>query len=112
MPAPAVPGSWAAEAFDNAAGQPTAEDVFNTPINYLSFIANVNVSQSKCWFQAAINGRAVAKGAVAQATAIREREAATVASESASLKSNIDALARAVAALEEGASSRRAQRRP
>merc|ERR1719421_797130 len=47
--------------------------------------------------------RAAAKAAIAEATAIREKEAATFASESGDLKTNIAAVKKAVGALEAGA---------
>jgi len=46
--------------------------------------------------------RDAAKAAMAEATAIREKEAAAFAQESSEDKSNIDAMARAIAALEKG----------
>jgi len=48
--------------------------------------------------------RAAAKTAMSEATAIREKEAATFAKESAELKTNIAAITKAVGALEKGAS--------
>jgi len=39
-----------AESIYNAAGQPTVDDVLNTAVNHISFIANVNVNQSTNWW--------------------------------------------------------------
>jgi len=44
-----------AENIYNSAGQPTVEDVLNTPMNQLSFIANVNVNQSTNWWAPGAN---------------------------------------------------------
>jgi len=47
-----------AEDIYNAAGQPTVEDVLNTAVNQLSFIANVNVNQSTNWWAPGANNTA------------------------------------------------------
>jgi len=44
-----------AESIYNAAGAPTADDLLNTAINHISFIANVNVNQSTGWWQPGVN---------------------------------------------------------
>jgi len=44
-----------AENIYNSVGQPTVEDVLNTPMNQLSFIANVNVNQSTNWWAPGAN---------------------------------------------------------
>ena len=44
-----------AEAIYNAAGAPTAEDLLNTAVNHIAFIANVNVNQSTDWWKPGVN---------------------------------------------------------
>jgi hypothetical protein len=44
-----------AESIYNGAGAPTVDDLLNTPMNQLSFIANVNVNQSTNWWAPGAN---------------------------------------------------------
>merc|ERR1719456_2027689 len=44
-----------AESIYNAAGAPTVEDLLNTAVNQISFIANVNVNQSTGWWAPGVN---------------------------------------------------------
>merc|ERR1719456_1724742 len=44
-----------AESIYNAAGAPTVEDLLNTAVNQISFIANVNVNQSTNWWKPGVN---------------------------------------------------------
>merc|ERR1719456_1655898 len=44
-----------AESIYNAAGAPTVEDLMNTAVNQISFIANVNVNQSTGWWAPGVN---------------------------------------------------------
>jgi chromosome segregation ATPase len=62
-----------------------------------------NLKQTKEDLKRDQTGRAAAKAAMAEATAIREKEAATFAKESGDLKTNIGAVKKAVGALEAGA---------
>jgi chromosome segregation ATPase len=65
--------------------------------------AEASLKQLKEDLKKAQTDRAAAKAAIAEATAIREKEAATFASESGDLKTNIAAVKKAVGALEAGA---------
>merc|ERR1719428_999186 len=60
------------------------------------------MEQLKAEIEQAKTDRAASKGAIAQATALREKEAKAFASESSMLKSNIDALSQAIPAIEKG----------
>merc|ERR1740127_213960 len=60
------------------------------------------MEQLKADIEQAKTDRAEAKEAIAKATALREKEAGEFASETASLKSNIDALSKAIPAIEKG----------
>merc|ERR550514_2288886 len=44
-----------AESIYSAAGAPTVEDLLNTAVNQISFIANVNVNQSTNWWKPGVN---------------------------------------------------------
>jgi len=65
--------------------------------------AEASLKQLKEDLKKAQTDRAAAKAAIAEATAIREKEAATFAQESGDLKTNIAAVKKAVGALEAGA---------
>jgi len=65
--------------------------------------AEASLKQLKEDLKKAQTDRAAAKAAIAEATAIREKEAATFATESGDLKTNIAAVKKAVGALEAGA---------
>jgi len=65
--------------------------------------AEASLKQLKEDLKKAQTDRAAAKAAIAEATAIREKEAATFAAESGDLKTNIAAVKKAVGALEAGA---------
>merc|ERR1719506_2373641 len=65
--------------------------------------AEATLKQYKEDIKKAQTDRAAAKEAVAEATAIREKEAATFATLSGDLKTNLAAINKAVAALEKGA---------
>jgi chromosome segregation ATPase len=65
--------------------------------------AEASLKQLKEDLKKAQTDRASAKAAIAEATAIREKEAATFAAESGDLKTNIAAVKKAVGALEAGA---------
>merc|ERR1719392_17024 len=60
------------------------------------------MEQLKAEIEQAKTDRAEAKEAIAKATALREKGAGEFASETASLKSNIDALSKAIPAIEKG----------
>merc|ERR1719503_175601 len=64
--------------------------------------AEATLTQTKEDLKKAQMDRSAAKSAMAEATAIREKEAATFAQESGDLKTNIAAVGKAVAALEKG----------
>ena len=64
--------------------------------------AEASLTQTKEDLKKAQMDRSAAKAAMAEATAIREKEAATYAKESTDLKTNIAAMGKAVAALEKG----------
>jgi len=64
--------------------------------------AEATLTQTKEDLKKAQMDRSAAKAAMAEATAIREKEAATFAQESGDLKTNIAAVGKAVAALEKG----------
>jgi len=65
--------------------------------------AAATLTQTKEDLKKAQMDRSAAKAAMAEATAIREKESATFAKESGDLKTNIAAIGKAVAALEKGA---------
>merc|ERR550514_480579 len=44
-----------AESIYNAAGGPTVEDLLNTAVNQISFIANVNANTSTGWWRPGVN---------------------------------------------------------
>merc|ERR1719245_1303298 len=60
------------------------------------------LTQSKADLQGAQEDRSAAKDAMAEATALREKEAATFAKDSSDAKTNIAAVKKAIAALEKG----------
>merc|ERR1719150_759566 len=64
--------------------------------------AEENLAQTKIELKQAKADRSAAKGAVAEATAIREKEAAAFAAEKSEADANIAAVNSAVAALEKG----------
>jgi len=64
--------------------------------------AEATLTQTKEDLKKAQNDRSSAKSAIAEATAIREKEAATFAKESTDLKTNVAAVGKAVGALEKG----------
>jgi len=64
--------------------------------------AEGKLSQTKAYLKQAQMDRSAAKDAMAEATAIREKEAAAYASEKAEYDANIGAISKAVAALEKG----------
>merc|ERR1719460_3105194 len=64
--------------------------------------AEAEMKQLKLDIEQHKTDRADAKKAMAEATAIREKEAAAFAKENAEFLANIDAIARAIAALEKG----------
>merc|ERR1719387_1216911 len=73
---------------------PRVEEFLKTGAAEMSQL-NADIEQAK-------SDRAAAKEAIAKATAMREKEASEFASESAMLKSNIDALSKAIPAIENG----------
>ena len=44
-----------AESIYNAHGQPTVDDLMNTPINHIAFIANINVQNATGWWAPGAN---------------------------------------------------------